>query len=45
MEDDLPVGLPPLRSISHQIDLMLALIFPNQARHRMTPTKNEEVNK
>jgi hypothetical protein len=43
--DDLPTGLPPLRSISHQIDLMLGSSFPNKVTHRMTPTDNEEVNK
>jgi len=27
--DDLPIGLPPLRSLSHQIDLILGPSFPN----------------
>lgn len=43
--DDLPTGLPPLRSISHQIDLMPGSSFPNKSPHRMTPVENEEVNK
>ena len=29
--DDLLVGLPPLRTISHQIDLMLGSSFPNKS--------------
>jgi hypothetical protein len=43
--DDLPTGLPPLRSISHQIDLILGSSLPNKAPYRMTPTESEEVNK
>ena len=45
MVDDLPIGLSPLRSISHQIDLMPGSSFPNEAPHRITPIHNEKVNK
>ena len=38
-------GLPLVRKISHQIDLILRASFPNKVAHRMTPTKIEEVNK
>lgn len=43
--DDLSASLPPLRSISHQIAVMLGSSFSNKASHRMTPVENEEVNK
>jgi hypothetical protein len=43
--DDLPTCLSPLRSISHQIDLILRSRLPNKYPYRMTPMKNEEVNK
>ena len=42
---ELPKGLPPLHSISHQIDLITGLNLQNKAPHRMTPTKSEEVNR
>ena len=38
--DDLPIGLPPLWSITHQIDLILGSSFPNKAPSRMTPARN-----
>jgi hypothetical protein len=43
--EELPTGLPPLRSISHQIDLIPGLNFPNKAPYRMTPSESEEVNR
>lgn len=42
---DLPKGLPPMRSINHHIDLVLEVSLPNKVAYRLTPTKNEEVNK
>lgn len=43
--DDLPRGLPPLRSSSHKIDLILRSSIPNKETYRMTLTENEEVNR
>ena len=43
--DDLPDELPPIRKISHHIDLILGANFPNKAAYRMTPTENEEIRK
>ena len=43
--DDLPRRLPPLRRISHQIDLILETSLPNKAPNRMTPTESEDVNR
>jgi hypothetical protein len=41
--DDLPHSLPPIRSISHQIDLILGEFFPNKEAYRLAPQENEEV--
>jgi hypothetical protein len=43
--DDLPNALPPIRSISHHIDLIPRASFPNKATYRMTPQENEEIKK
>ncbi|XP_057814899.1 uncharacterized protein LOC131028602 [Cryptomeria japonica] len=45
VSNNAPKGLPSLRKISHQIDLVLGVGFPNKAAHRMTPTKTEELNR
>ena len=42
--DDIPNGLPPVRSISHCMDLIPRDSFPNKAPYRLTPTENEELN-
>ena len=34
-----------MRKISHQIDLIPGASFPNKVAHRMTPAKNEELNR
>jgi hypothetical protein len=43
--DKLPHSLPPIRSISHHIDLILGDSFPNKALYRLTPQENEEVKR
>ena len=35
--DDLPDDLPPIRSISHHIDLIPRVALPNKVAYRMTP--------
>jgi hypothetical protein len=35
--DELPHSLPPIRSISHHIDLIPGASFPNKATYRLTP--------
>jgi len=42
---DLPDGLPATRSISHCMDLISGASLPNKAPYRMTPIKNEEVDR
>jgi hypothetical protein len=41
--DELPRSLPPIRSVSHHIDLILGGSFPNKAAYRFTMQENEEV--
>jgi hypothetical protein len=41
--DELPHSLPPIKSISHHIDLIPGESFPNKAMYRLTPQENEEV--
>ena len=43
--DDLPDGLPLVRSISHCMNLIPGASFPNKAPYRLTPTENEELNR
>jgi hypothetical protein len=43
--DKLPCSLPPIRSISHHIDLIPEVSLPNKATYRLTPQENEEVKK
>jgi hypothetical protein len=40
--DDLPRSLAHIRCISHHINLILGVIFPNKASYRLTPQENEE---
>jgi hypothetical protein len=41
--DKLPNSFPPIRSISHHIDLIPRESIPNQEAYRLTPRENEEV--
>jgi hypothetical protein len=43
--DNLPCSLPPIRSISHHIDLIPRASLPNKAAYILTPQENEEVKK
>ena len=43
--DNVPKGLPLVRKISHQIDLIPRACFPNKVVHRMTPTETKELNR
>jgi hypothetical protein len=41
--DELPCLLPPIRSMSHHIDLIPGASLPNKAAYRLMPRENEEV--
>ena len=41
--DKFPNTLPPVRSISHHIDLMPGAILPNMEAYKITPQENEEI--
>jgi hypothetical protein len=43
--DELPNSLPPIRSISHHIDLIAREILSNKEAYRFTPQENEEVKR
>ena len=43
--DDLLDELPPIRSISHHIDLIPRASLPNKAAYRMTPVENAVINR
>jgi hypothetical protein len=43
--DELPCLFPPIRSISHHIDLILGASLPNKAVYRLMPRENEEVKR
>ena len=43
--DELPRSLPPMRSVSHHIDLIPGASLPNKVAYRLTPQENEEVKR
>ena len=43
--EDIPNGLPLVRSRIHCMDLIPGASFPNKAPYRLTPTDNEELNR
>ena len=45
IDDDIPNGLAPVRSIIHCMDLIPRASFTNKAPYRLTPTENEELNR
>ncbi|XP_074278018.1 uncharacterized protein LOC141601622 [Silene latifolia] len=42
---DLPPGLPPIRGIEHQIDLIPGAALPNKAAYRCNPTETKELQR
>jgi hypothetical protein len=40
---ELPHSLPPMRSVSHHIDLIPGVSLPNKAAYRLTLQENEDV--
>jgi hypothetical protein len=43
--DELPHSLPPIRSVSHDIDLIPGSSLPNKSAYRLTLQQNEEVKR
>ena len=43
--EEMPKGLPSMRTISHEFDLNLRSGLPNKAPHMMTSDENEELNR
>jgi hypothetical protein len=43
--DELPNSFPPIRNISHHIDLIPGASLPNKATYILTPQENEEVRR
>ncbi|XP_066324002.1 uncharacterized protein [Miscanthus floridulus] len=43
--DEIPAGLPPLRGIEHQIDLVPGVSLPNRPAYRTNPTETKEIQR
>lgn len=43
--DEMPNTLPPIRDISHLIELIPGDTLPNKAAYKMTPSQNEEITR
>jgi hypothetical protein len=42
---EIPPGLPPIRGIEHQIDLIPRAALPNQAAYRANPKETKEIQR
>jgi hypothetical protein len=42
---DVPPGLPPIRGIEHQIDLILGALLPKRAPYRTNPEETKEIQR
>jgi hypothetical protein len=42
---EIPAGLPPIRGIEHQIDLILGALLPKRALNRTNPEEMKEIQR
>ena len=43
--NDVPSGLPPIRGIEHQIDLVPGVTIPNQPAYRSNPEETKDLQR